>query len=236
MAISDLRLQVILQAIDRATAPLQRINSGSTATAKALRDTRERLKELGTQQKAIGEFRELRTGLDATAAKLDNAKEKASRLARELGQAGPPTKALTQQLAAARQVARDLGEQHQRQAAQVRRCATACRLPASAPVSWLSTSNGCAPTSRRPRRASRRRPPRCAPRRPSSAAVRQRPRPWPGLSSCRPEPRAPAWPWAPLAPPSAPQWPLLCATSPASRTTCWVWPARSRAPATTPAS
>ncbi|PZP30454.1 MAG: phage tail tape measure protein [Roseateles depolymerans] len=119
MAISDLRLQVILQAIDRATAPLQRINAGSTATAKALRDTRDRLKELGAQQKSVGEFRELRTGLDATAAKLDNAKEKAARLARELSQAGPPTKAMTQQLAAARQVARDLGEQHQRQAAQV---------------------------------------------------------------------------------------------------------------------
>ncbi|WP_377153645.1 phage tail tape measure protein [Roseateles sp. UC29_93] len=119
MAMSDLRLQVILHAIDRATAPLQRIKTGSTATAKALRETRERLKELGTQQKAIGEFREMRTGLDATSAKLENAREKAARLARELSQAGPPTKAMTGQLAAARQVARDLADQHQRQSVQL---------------------------------------------------------------------------------------------------------------------
>ncbi|MDH0866464.1 phage tail tape measure protein [Mitsuaria sp. GD03876] len=116
---SDLRLQVILQAIDRATAPLQRINTGSTATAKALRETRERLKELGTQQKAIGEFREMRTGLGATSAKLENAREKATRLARELSQAGPPTKAMTAQLATARQFARDLADQHQRQSVQL---------------------------------------------------------------------------------------------------------------------
>ncbi|WAC70789.1 hypothetical protein OU995_14290 [Roseateles sp. SL47] len=119
MAMSDLRLQVILQAIDRATAPLKRINSDSTATAKALRDTRQRLKELSSQQKAIGEFRELRTGLEATSARLENAREKASRLARELNQSGPPTKAMVAQLQAARQATRELSEQQQRQAAQV---------------------------------------------------------------------------------------------------------------------
>ncbi len=121
MAMSDLRVQVILQAIDRATAPLQRINGSSTATAKALRETRERLKALNTQQKDIAEFRELRTGLDATSAKLENARQKAARLARELREAGPPTQALTAQLAAAREVARDLAAQHLRESVQLGR-------------------------------------------------------------------------------------------------------------------
>ena len=121
MAMSDLRVQVILQAIDRATAPLQRISGSSTATAAALRQTRERLKALNTQQKEVAGFRELRAGLEATGAKLENAREKASRLARELRQAGPPTQALTAQLSAARQVARDLADQHRRQSAELGR-------------------------------------------------------------------------------------------------------------------
>lgn len=119
MAMSDLRLQVILQAIDRATAPLQKVAGGGSAAAKALKQARDQLRDLNAQQKDIGKFRELHSGLDATAAKLANAKDKAAHLARELGRAGAPTKAMTEQLAAARKVARDLGEQKQRQAAQL---------------------------------------------------------------------------------------------------------------------
>lgn len=119
MAMSDLRLQVILQTIDRATAPLQRIAGGSSATAKALKEARDRLKDLGAQQKAVSDFQQLHRGLDATSAKLANAQAKAGRLAREMAQAGPPTKAMTAQLGQARQVARDLAEQHQRQTAQL---------------------------------------------------------------------------------------------------------------------
>ena len=118
---NDLRLQVILQAIDRATAPLKRIGGDSSATAKALRNTRDQLKELNAQQKSIGEFRELHTGLDATAAKLKNAQEKAKRLGREIAQTASPTKAMAQQFATARETVRSLAEQHVRETVKLQR-------------------------------------------------------------------------------------------------------------------
>ena len=58
MAASDnLRLQVILQAIDRATAPLRRIRAASGDTARALKESRDKLKELDRAQSEMRGFR-----------------------------------------------------------------------------------------------------------------------------------------------------------------------------------
>lgn len=54
---NDLQLRVLLSAIDRATAPLRRIMQGSDATARALKATRERLKQLNAQQSDVRAFR-----------------------------------------------------------------------------------------------------------------------------------------------------------------------------------
>ena len=115
MASNDLRLQVILQAIDKATAPLRRIQGASGDAARVLRDTRARLKELDEQQKAVGQFREVRTGLRSTATDLQAAQARARQLAQQMAQTTTPTKALTRDFKAARKEAASLGEQFQRQ-------------------------------------------------------------------------------------------------------------------------
>ena len=48
---NDLRLRVLLDAVDKATAPLRQINQGGQDTARSLKETRERLKELNAQQR-----------------------------------------------------------------------------------------------------------------------------------------------------------------------------------------
>lgn len=115
----DLRLQVILQTIDKSTAILKKIDGSSSAAAKSLRETRQRLKELDTQQKNIGRFRELRTGLEETSTKLDAAKARVRQLARELNASGPPTQKMIGQLKQAKVAASVLGQQFQDQQGKV---------------------------------------------------------------------------------------------------------------------
>ncbi|QRY30563.1 phage tail protein [Variovorax sp. PDNC026] len=112
----DLRLMVILQALDKASAPFRRVTESSSKTAKALREARDRLKELNTQQKSVGEFREIRAGLQDTTTKLGAAQARVKQLAQGLGAMGPPTKAMIRDFAAAKRETAALSEQHQKQA------------------------------------------------------------------------------------------------------------------------
>ncbi len=54
---NDLRIQVLLTAIDKATAPLRSIAGGSTATAKALKAARDQTHQLNQQQRDISGYR-----------------------------------------------------------------------------------------------------------------------------------------------------------------------------------
>ncbi|MEG8102957.1 phage tail tape measure protein [Xanthomonas hortorum] len=95
MAASDnLRLQVILAAVDRATGPFRRVLNGSRGVATALRNQRDALRQLNSQHRDIGAYREqvalaqrAKTALDAqrTPTAAMNAEfERAVRTAREL--------------------------------------------------------------------------------------------------------------------------------------------------------
>ncbi len=54
---TDLRLRVVLDMIEKATAPLKSITGQATQSAKALRDTRQRLRDLEKTQGAVNAFR-----------------------------------------------------------------------------------------------------------------------------------------------------------------------------------
>lgn len=115
MASNDLRLQVVLQALDNATAPLRRINKASGDTAQALKAARDKLKVLNEQQKAVGAFREVRNGLQGTSTALASAQARVQQLARQIGATGAPTKAMAAEFKAARQHAAALGATFQQQ-------------------------------------------------------------------------------------------------------------------------
>lgn len=94
---NDLRLQVLLSAIDKATGPLNKITGGSKETARALKAARDRLKELNTQQRDVGAWRELQAATRATSEALAANNAKVGELARETAkvrQQLAPTQAL----------------------------------------------------------------------------------------------------------------------------------------------
>lgn len=119
MAGRDLKLQVVFAALDKITGPLKKIMGGSSDTAKALKATSDRLRELNAQQKNIGKFRELHGGLDATRSKLEAAQQKVASLATKMKQTEAPTRAMTRELNAAVKAAAALKTAGQQQAQQL---------------------------------------------------------------------------------------------------------------------
>src|SRR5450830_998873 len=119
MAGRDLKIQVVFAALDKITGPLKKIKGGTSETAKALKATSDRLRELNAQQKNIGKFRELHGGLDATRTKLDAAQQKVASLATKMKQAETPTRAMTREFNAAVKAAGALKTAGQEQAQQL---------------------------------------------------------------------------------------------------------------------
>ncbi|EZP41401.1 Bacteriophage-related tail transmembrane protein [Janthinobacterium lividum] len=119
MAGRDLKLQVVFAALDKITGPLKKIMGGSSDTAKALKATSDRLRDLNAQQKNISKFRELHGGLDATRTKLEAAQQKVASLAAKMKQAEAPTRAMTREFNAAVKAAGALKTAGQEQAQQL---------------------------------------------------------------------------------------------------------------------
>lgn len=115
----DLRLQVVLQTIDKATSVLRKVKGDSSGAAKALKETRDSLKRLNEQQREIGRFQDLQAGLQGTEQKLQAAKDRVQQLSQALHQAGPPSKAMIGQLKQAQVAAKVLGQQHEREGVQL---------------------------------------------------------------------------------------------------------------------
>lgn len=116
---NDLRLQVVLDAIDKATRPLKQINNGSLETARALKAARDRLKELNTQQKDVSAWRAQRAASEMTSAALTGAREKVKALSQQFAATGAPTRAMTREFQAAVREATKLKQQHQQQSVQL---------------------------------------------------------------------------------------------------------------------
>ncbi|MDN7131766.1 phage tail tape measure protein [Halomonas sp. MC140] len=80
----NLKLEVVLNAVDRATRPLRAIDRASSSTSQALRENRDRLKQLQSTQKNVNSFRTLtRQSTDTTTA-LREQQERIRRLSQQL--------------------------------------------------------------------------------------------------------------------------------------------------------
>ncbi|AYM75480.1 phage tail protein [Janthinobacterium agaricidamnosum] len=110
---------MVFAALDKITGPLKKIMDGSSDTAKALKATSDRLRDLNAQQKNISKFRELHGGLDATRTKLKEAQEAVSKLAAKMKQTDTPTRAMTREFNAATKAAGALKTAGQQQAQQL---------------------------------------------------------------------------------------------------------------------
>lgn len=112
----SLRVQVIMGAVDRLTAPLRSVLKGTRGLSAGLKETTERLKSLNAAQKDVGRFRELKAGAASTAAELDQARAKAAALAAQINATTSPTRKLTREFSQARQAVNALEAAHEGQA------------------------------------------------------------------------------------------------------------------------
>ncbi|SHF00103.1 phage tail tape measure protein, TP901 family, core region [Modicisalibacter ilicicola DSM 19980] len=87
----DLKLQVILDAVDRVTGPLKNITRGSGKTAEALKASREELKRLNQQQRDISSFRKLKDATRENGEALAAAQEQLKRMREGLKRTDAPS-------------------------------------------------------------------------------------------------------------------------------------------------
>lgn len=93
----DLKLQVILDAADKATGPLKKITQGSSKTADALKASKEELRKLERQQRDLGSFRKLKEATRENGEALAAAQERLRNMRGELKRTDAPTEKFQRQ-------------------------------------------------------------------------------------------------------------------------------------------
>lgn len=91
MSDNNLRLQVILNAVDKLTRPFRSAQASSKELASAVQQSRARLKELDAQAGSLESFRKLQAENQKLGDRLNYARQRASLLSNELGAMGPPS-------------------------------------------------------------------------------------------------------------------------------------------------
>ncbi|STV07666.1 putative prophage tail length determinator [Klebsiella pneumoniae subsp. ozaenae] len=120
---NDVKLQVLLKAVDQATRPFKTIQTASKTLSGDIRDTQKSLRELNGQASRIDGFRKASAQLAVTGQELKKAKQEAAALAIQFKNTEQPTRAQAQAMDAARKSAVALQLKHNslRQAVQRQR-------------------------------------------------------------------------------------------------------------------
>jgi TP901 family phage tail tape measure protein len=108
MSDNNLRLQVILSAVDKLTRPFRSAQASSKELAAAIQQSRASLKALDSQAARIDGFRKVRTQLEGAKNDLTAARQKVSELANEFAAASNPTKKQAKELEQAKRRASQL--------------------------------------------------------------------------------------------------------------------------------
>lgn len=116
---SDLKLSVIINAVDRLTQPVRKVVQTTDQLTQSVKGQRAELGRLGRVKEDIHHFRQLRQGSAATAQSLDVARQKATQLGKTLKQTARPTQAMKREFESARSSVRRLQQQHQAQQSQL---------------------------------------------------------------------------------------------------------------------
>lgn len=107
-----LELKVILNAVDRITAPLKKMRDASGLTAKGLKEAQDRVKQLNKTAGQIDGYRKVSRQLGANSAELVKAQREVARLAQEMKASSAPSKELTRNYEQARATAARLVTQN----------------------------------------------------------------------------------------------------------------------------
>lgn len=108
----DLKLAVVLQAVDRATRPIRNVMQGSAGLSRQLKASREALKGLQGQQRDISSFRQLKGAAQQTGHALQEQQAEVRRLSQQLAATNKPTRQMRQEFQQAVRQAQRLKQQH----------------------------------------------------------------------------------------------------------------------------
>ncbi len=95
---NPLKLQILLGAVDKLTAPLKAVSGQSRITAKDLVDTKKKIRDLETQAGQIEGYKTLGAQIGATKAQLKQAEGSFSELQRKIADTPKPTRLMINEL------------------------------------------------------------------------------------------------------------------------------------------
>ncbi|HED6253484.1 TPA: phage tail tape measure protein [Enterobacter cloacae] len=105
---NNVRIEVLLNAVDRASRPLKAIQTASKTLAGDIRTSQNSLRDLNAQASRIDGFRKASAQLAVTGQSLDKAKQEAAALAVQFKNTENPTKAQARAMETAKKSAADL--------------------------------------------------------------------------------------------------------------------------------
>lgn len=105
---NNVRIEVLLNAVDRASRPLKAIQNASKSLSGDIRSSQKSLRELNAQASRIDGFRKASAQLAVTGHALDKAKQEAEALATQFKNTERPTRAQAQVLESAKRAAEGL--------------------------------------------------------------------------------------------------------------------------------
>lgn len=105
---NNVRIEVLLNAVDRASRPLKAIQTASKTLAGDIRTSQNSLRDLNAQASRIDGFRKASAQLAVTGQSLNKAKQEAAALAVQFKNTETPTKAQARAMEAAKKSAADL--------------------------------------------------------------------------------------------------------------------------------
>ncbi|HFS7069075.1 TPA: phage tail tape measure protein [Enterobacter hormaechei] len=105
---NNVRIEVLLNAVDRASRPLKAIQNASKSLAGDIRTSQNSLRDLNAQASRIDGFRKASAQLAVTGQSLNKAKQEAAALAVQFKNTENPTKAQARAMEAAKKSAADL--------------------------------------------------------------------------------------------------------------------------------
>lgn len=121
MSGGNLRLQVVLQALDQATAPFRKVMAGSKGLAGALQQQQATLRRLNNAQRDVSAYRQQQRALRGTEQSYQQAQARVAALARQMKEAGTPTRKLSREFSQAKTAAAQLGTQQKQQQVELQR-------------------------------------------------------------------------------------------------------------------
>jgi TP901 family phage tail tape measure protein len=123
----NLKLEVILNAVDRATRPLRAIDRASQGASQAMRENRDRLKQLEATQKNVNSFRTLTRQSTETTTALREQQERIRRLSQQMQSHQGDTTALRAERQRAITQARRLSQRYDEERQQLQRLRTSLK-------------------------------------------------------------------------------------------------------------